>query len=98
MQPWQASGYQGSRVLEHNQTGRFSQYIEVLWPAQTVVDEQGQIWISDSRYHQVLLMKTTSRYVSWPAFYTEYAGTRGLAGYVDGSRLKAGRKKRVEVY
>lgn len=89
-------------------------------------------------------MKTTSRYVSWPAFYTagfseihiamcwvdslwqhelearsanenlnevsarhfslhwksqckrwlcsakEYAGTRGLAGYVDGSRLKAG--------
>lgn len=86
---YQASGYQGSRVLEHNQTGRFSQYVEVLWPAQTVVDEQGQIWISDSRYHQVLLMKTTSRYVSWPAFYTEYAGTRGLAGYVDGSRLKA---------
>ncbi|CAK9016621.1 unnamed protein product [Durusdinium trenchii] len=34
-------------------------------------------------------MKTTSRYVSWPAFYTEYAGTRGLSGYVDGSRLKA---------
>lgn len=86
---YQASGYQGSRVLEHNQTGRFSQYVEVLWPAQTVVDEQGQIWISDSTYHQVLLMKTTSRYVSWPAFYTEYAGTRGLAGYVDGSRLKA---------
>lgn len=28
-QPCEASGYQGSRVLEHNQTGRFSQYIEV---------------------------------------------------------------------
>ncbi|CAK9008183.1 NHL repeat-containing protein 2, partial [Durusdinium trenchii] len=88
---YQASGYQGSRVLEHNQTNppRFNQYVEVLWPAQTVVDETGQIWIVDARYHQVLLMKTTSRYVSWPAFYTEYAGTRGLSGYVDGSRLKA---------
>lgn len=25
-----ASGYQGSRVLEHNQTGRFSQYVEAI--------------------------------------------------------------------
>eukprot|EP00913_Durusdinium_trenchii_P033702 g31550.t1 len=93
---YQASGYQGSRVLEHNQTNppRFNQYVEVLWPAQTVVDETGQCagpaaTELDARYHQVLLMKTTSRYVSWPAFYTEYAGTRGLSGYVDGSRLKA---------
>ena len=44
--------------------------------------------------NQVLLMKTTSRYVSWPAFYTEYAGTRGLSGYVDGSRLKVGAQHR----
>ena len=25
---WQASGYQGSRVLEHNQTGRYNLYVE----------------------------------------------------------------------
>eukprot|EP00931_Biecheleriopsis_adriatica_P078468 TRINITY_DN51927_c0_g1_i1.p1 TRINITY_DN51927_c0_g1~~TRINITY_DN51927_c0_g1_i1.p1 ORF type:complete len:377 (-),score=60.93 TRINITY_DN51927_c0_g1_i1:57-1055(-) len=86
---YQASGYQGSRVLEHNQTGRFAEYVEVLWPSHAAIDPSGRIWLVNRQSHQVLLMKTSSRYIPWPAFYTDYAGSRGIPGYVDGSRLKA---------
>ncbi|CAE8739223.1 unnamed protein product [Polarella glacialis] len=86
---YQAEGYQGSRVLEHNQTGRFEHYVEVLWPTSSVVDHLGRVWIVDKRFHQVFMMETSSRYISWPAFYTEYSGRRDVSGHVDGSRLKA---------
>eukprot|EP00930_Biecheleria_cincta_P020697 TRINITY_DN15500_c0_g1_i1.p1 TRINITY_DN15500_c0_g1~~TRINITY_DN15500_c0_g1_i1.p1 ORF type:complete len:328 (-),score=36.47 TRINITY_DN15500_c0_g1_i1:41-1024(-) len=86
---YQSSSYRGSRVLEHNQSGRFEQYMEVLWPSQAAVDENGRIWVVNKRSHEVLLIETASRYVPWPAFFTEYSGKAGMNGYVDGSRLKA---------
>eukprot|EP00933_Yihiella_yeosuensis_P025499 TRINITY_DN19786_c0_g1_i1.p1 TRINITY_DN19786_c0_g1~~TRINITY_DN19786_c0_g1_i1.p1 ORF type:complete len:324 (+),score=29.13 TRINITY_DN19786_c0_g1_i1:93-1064(+) len=86
---YQAVGYKGTRVLEHNETGRFNSYVEAIWPNSITVDRTGRIWLIDKRFHQVLLMKSSSRYIAWPAFSTEYAGSRGTPGYYDGSRLKA---------
>lgn len=86
---YQPSSYIGSRVLEHNQTGRFESYMEILWPSQAAVDDTGRIWVVNKRNHQVLLINAKSRYVPWPAFFTVYSGKEGMNGYVDGSRLKA---------
>lgn len=86
---YQELDYTGSRVLEFNETGRFSSYIEVTWSQSVAVDSTGRVWIADRVYHQVLIMEPTTRYVPWPALYSEYAGSRGEAGYMDGSRQKA---------
>lgn len=86
---YQVTGYTGSRVLEHNQTGSFSSYVEVTWTQSATVDAENRIWLVDRAYHQVILIPTGTRYVSWPAYYEEYAGQRGKPGHFDGSRQQA---------
>jgi len=82
-------GYSGSRVLEHNQTGRFSDYAEVQWPQAVAVDREDRVWIVDRVYHTVQLMEPATRYVPWPALFSAYAGDRGRGGHFDGSRQQA---------
>mmetsp|Transcript_63225 Transcript_63225/g.150798 ORF Transcript_63225/g.150798 Transcript_63225/m.150798 type:complete len:340 (+) Transcript_63225:85-1104(+) len=86
---YQALGYEGSRVLEHNQTGRFSEYMEVTWTQSMCVGHDGRVWVVDKIRNQVLTMPASSRYVGWPALYEEYAGTKDVAGHLDGMRRQA---------
>lgn len=86
---YQATGYAGSRVLEHNRTGRFTEYIEVAWFASVAVDTEKRVWVVDRTYHQVLMLEPNTRYVPWPAYYIDYAGSRGKPGHRDGSRIQA---------
>lgn len=86
---YQALGYQGTRVLEFNQTRRFTDYVEVTWPQAFMVDSQQRVWIADARWHQVVLLEAGTRYIKYPAFYQVYAGVRGAGGHFDGYRQKA---------
>lgn len=86
---YQVPTYTGSRVLEHNITWHFAEYVEAAWSQSIAVDNEGRIWIADKIYHQVLLVEASSRYIPWPAYYTEYAGSRGESGHFDGTRLQA---------
>eukprot|EP00928_Gymnodinium_smaydae_P050580 TRINITY_DN34131_c0_g1_i1.p1 TRINITY_DN34131_c0_g1~~TRINITY_DN34131_c0_g1_i1.p1 ORF type:complete len:394 (-),score=60.20 TRINITY_DN34131_c0_g1_i1:48-1142(-) len=87
---YQSLGYRGSRVLEWNQTLSYAQYVEVTWSQAVTVDLVSQrTWIVDSVYHQVLMVEPETRYIKWPAYFVEYAGTRGMAGHTDGSRMEA---------
>jgi len=82
-------GYQGTRVLEHNQTGRYASYVEVSWSQAAAIDGLGQIWMVDKQYHQVILVAPSSQYFDWPSYYYDYAGQRGTPGHRDGSRKLA---------
>jgi len=86
---YQGLMYRGSRALEHNQTGRFGSYVEAVWSQAVALDTKGRIWIADTAHHQVLLVEDSTRYVPWPAYYIEYAGSRGESGHFDGSRRQA---------
>lgn len=86
---YQGLAYHGSRVLEHNETGRFTAYLEVLWSQSSAVDSEGRIWVVDKAYHQIVFLPPTTRYVSYPALYTHYAGKENTPGHKDGSRLSS---------
>eukprot|EP00927_Polykrikos_kofoidii_P008055 TRINITY_DN13336_c0_g1_i1.p1 TRINITY_DN13336_c0_g1~~TRINITY_DN13336_c0_g1_i1.p1 ORF type:complete len:375 (+),score=34.37 TRINITY_DN13336_c0_g1_i1:87-1211(+) len=88
-QYYQIRGYVGSRLLEFNQTGSFTKYVEVTWTQAACVDLQRRTWIVDRNHHQVLMMEPETRYISFPAYYMEYAGQRGKPGHKDGSRKEA---------
>lgn len=88
-QYYQGYRYTGSRVLEHNVSGRFSSYTEFEWSQSATQDPQGRIWLVDRNYHVVLYLEPSARYFDWPASYKHYAGQRDRSGYYDGSRLKA---------
>lgn len=82
-------GYTGSRVLEHNQTGRFQQYVEVNWTQSASIDNHGRVWIADRVRHVIILVDAGTRYIPWPAFYKDYAGSLHDPGHFDGFRLQA---------
>jgi len=86
---YQALGYSGSRVLEHNQTGRFAEHMEVSWTQSLTMSTDGRVFLVDRIRNQVLIMAGSTRYVAWPSLYEEYAGTRGVPGYLDGMRRQA---------
>jgi len=82
-------GYTGTRVLEHNQTGRFERYVEASWTQMAALDGHGRLWIADRSRHQVVFVEASTRYVPWPALYRDYAGVPDHPGHVDGFRLTA---------
>jgi hypothetical protein len=87
---YQVPGYIGSRVLEHNRSGRFQNYVEVDWTQAITVDTYtNRTWLVDRVYHQVLMVEPDTRYVPWPAYFIEYAGARSVPGHLDGSRREA---------
>jgi len=75
-------------MLEHNETGRFDQYVEVVWSQQSAVDTAGRLWIADHDYHQIVVVTSSTRYVPFHSYYKGYAGQRGFPGHADGSRLQ----------
>jgi len=87
-QYYQIQGYFGARMLEHNESGRFDEYVEVTWSQQSALDSSGRLWMADQAYHQIVVVMPSTRYVAFHAYYEAYAGARGLPGHADGSRLQ----------
>eukprot|EP00405_Crypthecodinium_cohnii_P039216 CAMPEP_0206546868 /NCGR_PEP_ID=MMETSP0325_2-20121206/12977_1 /ASSEMBLY_ACC=CAM_ASM_000347 /TAXON_ID=2866 /ORGANISM="Crypthecodinium cohnii, Strain Seligo" /LENGTH=289 /DNA_ID=CAMNT_0054046105 /DNA_START=173 /DNA_END=1042 /DNA_ORIENTATION=- len=86
---YQVADYFGSRVLEHNVTGRYTTSIEAIWSSHATMDKEGRIWVADRLHHQILLIKPDTRYVHWPSYFYEYAGNRDVLGHYDGVRSQA---------
>jgi hypothetical protein len=83
---YQGLDYNGSRVLEQLEVDRYEEYLEVTWTQSVVVDARGQVWVADRDNHVIVEMPPSTRYVPWAALYLDYAGTRGMPGFMDGSR------------
>jgi hypothetical protein len=69
-------------------TGRFDEYVEVVWSQQSAIDATGRLWIVDHDFHQVVVVMPSTRYVAFHAYHKGYAGHRGFPGHADGSRLQ----------
>jgi len=85
---YQGFGYNGTRVLEQQEEERYSEYSVVTWSQSVTVDQEGNVWLVDRNEHVLVKMLPQTRYIPWAAFYSDYAGSRGQFGYMDGSRLQ----------
>jgi len=82
---YQVPAFNGSRVLEQLEEGRYTEYLKVTWTQSVAVDSTGRVWVVDRNEHVIVEMAPSTRYVPWPALYVDYAGTRGMPGFMNGS-------------
>lgn len=79
-------GYEGTHVLEHNQSNRFEFYVEYTWYQSAAIDHKERVWVADPVRHVLVYMNNATRHVPWAAYYEGYAGRRGQPGHIDGRR------------
>ena len=78
-----AFGYTGSRVLESNYTR--NTFSDVLWTQTTTVDSLGNVYLTDTSRHTVMVIRSKEGSRNFPGEGFVLVGSSFLSGYREGS-------------